>query len=178
MSTIFNPKHRGLYSAPSPSPEGERKTARSFRGSGWGVGEWSQKSPSATPWINTLVSQASQVVEKCFRSKRPNFASKNAFSPSAALRAAACKARVALGRVRQEKTRKIVTGLEPERHTRLKPSRKNFLRNSFPCSRPFGRAGWRSVHVQQGKRQNKSPEAVASGLCFVFALTSLNLYFI
>ena len=56
------------------------------------------------PEINTLVSQASQVEEKCFRSKRPNFASKNAFSPSAALRAAACKARVALGRVRQEKS--------------------------------------------------------------------------
>ena len=118
------------------------------------------------PEINKLVSRARQVEEKCFRSKRPNFASKNAFSPSAALRAAACKARVALGRVRQEKTHKIVTGLEPERHTRLKPSRKNFLRNSSPCSRPFGRAGWRSVHVQQGKRQNKPPEAVASGLCF------------
>ena len=53
------------------------------------------------PEINTLVSQASQVEEKCFRSKRPNFASKNAFSPSAALRAAACKARVPLGQVRQ-----------------------------------------------------------------------------
>ena len=63
-----------------------------------------QEEEPTTPWINTLVSQASQVEEKCFRSKRPNFASKNAFSPSAALRAAACKARVALGRVRQEKS--------------------------------------------------------------------------
>ena len=118
--------------APSGVREGERKTARSFRGSGRGVGDWidaskkhnsdtrdtfcwtrtmrqtsslaAEESLPATPWINTLVSQASQVEEKCFRSKRPNFASKNAFSPSAALRAAACKARVALGRVRQEKS--------------------------------------------------------------------------
>ena len=49
----------------------ERKTTRYSRGSGWGVGDWidaSKKRTPATPWINKLVSQASQVEEKCFRS--------------------------------------------------------------------------------------------------------------
>ena len=123
MSTILNLKHRGLFS--SPSGDGEGVTARSRSGE-W-AGCWGLEKVRKVffiiikdsnhaknfepcdirylqrhPEINTLVSQASQVEEKCFRSKRPNFASKNAFSPSAALRAAACKARVALGRVLQE----------------------------------------------------------------------------
>ena len=126
MSTILNPKHRGLFSSPRGTARG-KKDRKVFQGE-W-VGCWGlekgrraffiiiKDSNHATnfepcvirylqrhPEINTLVSQASQVEEKCFRSKRPNFASKNAFSPSAALRAAACKARVALGRVWQEKS--------------------------------------------------------------------------
>ena len=35
----------------------------------------------------------------------------------------------------------------------------------LPPSAPVGRAGW-SVRVQEGERQNKSPEAIASRLCF------------
>ena len=34
----------------------------------------------------------------------------------------------------REKAHKFYRGLELERHTRLKPSRKNFLGNSSPCS--------------------------------------------
>ena len=40
----------------------------------------------ATTCINKLVLQASQVEENCFRSKRPNFASKTAFSRQFQLR--------------------------------------------------------------------------------------------
>ena len=113
MSTILNPKHRGLFSSPRGTARG-KKDRKVFQGE-W-VGCWGlekgrraffiiiKDSNHATnfepcvirylqrhPEINTLVSQASQVEEKCFRSKRPNFASKNAFSPSAALRAQPAK---------------------------------------------------------------------------------------
>ena len=129
------------------------------------------------PVINKLVSQASQVEEKCFRSKRPNFASKNAFSPSAALRAAACKARVLLGQVRQEKKSQnkspeamprgfvlappnVLARFWTLNHaTRLKANafRREFATwsQSSPLSAPFGRAGW-SVRVQEGEPTKKA----------------------
>ena len=54
MSTIFNPKRRGLYSAPSGVREGERKTARSFRGSGRGVGDWRKREKRHINFIGDL----------------------------------------------------------------------------------------------------------------------------
>ena len=54
--------------------------------------------------------------------------------------------------------------------TRLKANafRREFATRSqsSPLSAPFGRAGWRCVRVQRGKRQNKRPEAIASGFLF------------
>ena len=88
---------------------------RSSRGSGRGVGDWMKvwkkakqktrgaglepcdKFPPATPWINKLVSQASQVEEKCFRSKRPNFAKQKRILPVS--RASRCSLQSASGDV-------------------------------------------------------------------------------
>ena len=54
-----------------------------------------QKTLTATPWINKLVSQASQVEEKCFRSKRPNFAKQKRILPVS--RASRCSLQSASG---------------------------------------------------------------------------------
>ena len=109
------------------------------------------------PEINTLVSQASQVEEKCFRSKRPNFASKNAFSPSAALRAAACKARVALGRVRQEKSQNKspeLPDIEPcDKLRALRLSSAEFQRKFCPLFLPL--VGASCSYTSNSKREAK-----------------------
>ena len=89
--------------------------------------ERSQKTLSATPWINKLVSQASQVEEKCFRSKRPNFAKQKRILPVS--RASRCSLQSASG------------------------------------------AG---AGTGGGKRQNKRPEAIASGFLFWLPLLDSN----
>ena len=146
------------FSSSSGDGEWERKTARSSKGSGRGVGDWigsSKKAQQRHPrhilldsnhatnfepaalvgriskeilppvralwragwrcvWVQKIIFQRhpglTNLSRKRAKLRRSAFGlndrilqSKNAFSPSAALRAAACKARVALGQVRQEK---------------------------------------------------------------------------
>ena len=61
--------------------------------------------------------------------------------------------------------------------TRLKACafRREFATRSqsSPLFAPEGRAGW-SVRVQRGKRQNKRPEAIASGFLFWLPLLDSN----
>ena len=75
------------------------------------------------PEINTLVSQASQVEEKCFRSKRPNFASKNAFSPSVP----------PFGRRRLLRASGVGLSLTKEREQKSRPPIGDLLFVGSPC---------------------------------------------
>ena len=74
----------------------------------------------------------------------------------------------------REKAHKFYRGLEPERHTRLKPSRKNFLGNSSPCSSLRSEQAVVTPQIQKKKPKQK-PRGNALRLCFVFEAQNDNL---